>query len=69
MASGSAADSVGPVVREELRGSVLELTLNRPKVLNALSFEVLTTLAERLGRAGRDERVRAAIRPCASTIW
>jgi len=45
----------------ELRGHVATVTLNRPKVLNALSFGMLQGLARNLDAWERDERVRAIV--------
>ncbi len=61
MPDASAEGAPEPILREERRGRVLELTMNRPKVLNALSFGLLGALAEALGRAGRDSEVRAVV--------
>lgn len=61
MAGASGVPEVQPVLREERRGAVLELTLNRPKVLNAISFELLRALADALGRAADDPQVQVAI--------
>jgi enoyl-CoA hydratase len=58
MAANEAAE---PILLEERRGAVVEITLNRPKVLNALSFGLLRALADALGRAAADEGVRAVI--------
>lgn len=57
-----AADAApGPLLLEERRAGVLELTLNRPRVLNALSFGLLRALADALARASVDDGVRVAI--------
>lgn len=50
-----------PLVLTEQRGAVLEITMNRPRVRNALSFGLLRMLADRLLEAARDDRVRVAI--------
>lgn len=59
--AADSADVPEAVLCEERRGGVLELTMNRPKVLNALSFGLLRALAEALGRAGRDPAVGAVL--------
>ena len=50
-----------PVLLEENLGPVRRLTLNRPKVLNALSGELVETLSGALGRAAGDDGVRVVI--------
>ena len=50
-----------PVLRLEELGSVRRLTLNRPERLNALSFELVETLASALADAARDESCRALV--------
>ncbi len=49
------------VLLEEKKGYVLYLTLNRPKVRNALSSELMTELAQRLGRVKEDASVRVVV--------
>jgi len=62
MAQGQGAGPADePVLLEARRGAVLELTLNRPKVLNALSFALLGALSDAFGRAAGDEAVRAVV--------
>jgi enoyl-CoA hydratase len=61
VANDAGAPAAEPVLLEDQRGAVLELTLNRPKVLNALSFELLRALADALGRAAADDTVAVAI--------
>jgi enoyl-CoA hydratase len=61
MATGNQGASEDVVLREERRDGVLELTMNRPKVLNALSFGLLQALSRALGQAGHDPEVRAVI--------
>jgi enoyl-CoA hydratase len=53
--------SAEPPLLQEQRGYVLELTLHRPKVRNALSFELLGALSQRLQEAAEDDRVRVVI--------
>ncbi|MCL6596591.1 MAG: enoyl-CoA hydratase/isomerase family protein [Firmicutes bacterium] len=57
----AANETAEPILLEDRRGAVVEITLNRPKVLNALSFALLRALADALGRAAADEGVRAVI--------
>ncbi len=45
----------------EVRGTVATIILNRPKVLNALSFAMLQGLAQRLDAWEPDERVRTIV--------
>ncbi|HXS52918.1 MAG TPA: enoyl-CoA hydratase/isomerase family protein [Usitatibacter sp.] len=45
----------------QTRGGVATVTLNRPRVLNALSFGMLRQLALRLDEWEHDERVRAIV--------
>ena len=49
------------VLREELRGAVLEIRLNRPERLNALDVPLLRTLRERLQATSQDPKIRAVI--------
>lgn len=51
----------GPVLVEETLGAVRRLTMNRPKVLNALSSELVAELSRALGDAARDEDVRVIV--------
>jgi enoyl-CoA hydratase/carnithine racemase len=46
---------------EERSGGVLRLTLNRPEARNALSFGLMKTLLETLGRAAEDPEARVVI--------
>jgi len=46
------------VVIVERKGQIAYLTLNRPDVLNALSFELLTELKQELGNIRQDDSVR-----------
>ena len=48
-------------IRCERRGPVALLTLDRPKVLNALSTEVLTRLGERIEELRAEPELRAAV--------
>lgn len=61
----SAAAVAQPAAQDELvvevRGHVATLTLNRPRVLNALSFGMLQGLARRLDEWERDDRVRTIV--------
>lgn len=50
-----------PVLLEERDGAVAVVTLNRPRSKNALSFELLSALDGALGRASKDESVRAVV--------
>jgi enoyl-CoA hydratase len=50
-----------PVLLEEHLGPVRRLTLNRPKVLNALSGELVESLSAALGRGAADDAVRVLI--------
>lgn len=61
MATTPADAGPEPLLRSERRGRVLELTMNRPKVLNALSFELLTALAEALEAAAADPDVASIL--------
>jgi len=45
----------------EQEGAVLTLTLNRPKVLNALSHGLMESLTSSLKKAERDASVRAVL--------
>lgn len=45
----------------EQDGSVLVITINRPKVLNALNSATLTELGQAIDAAGADESVRAVV--------
>ncbi len=49
------------LVRYEITGQVAVLTVNRPKVLNALSRATIAALLETLQRAEDDDAVRAVI--------
>ena len=46
-----------PVIIVEKKDHVAYLTLNRPDVLNALSFELLTALKEELEKIRQDDNV------------
>lgn len=48
-------------VRYELRGNTAVLTMDRPEALNALNTAVLGDLEEAIGRAERDDAVRAVV--------
>lgn len=50
-----------PVVLEEMRGSVLVLTMNRPEARNALTPEMGDALHAGLSRAQKDPAVRAVV--------
>jgi methylglutaconyl-CoA hydratase len=50
-----------PLVKSETRGLAQLLTLNRPEVKNALSFELVSALLEQLAAAERSPRVRAVV--------
>ncbi len=54
------AERLEPVL-SSTQGGVLCLTLNRPDVLNALTPELLDSLAANLAAAGDDEAVRAIV--------
>jgi enoyl-CoA hydratase len=47
-----------PVIKVEKKDHVAYLTLNRPDVLNALSFKLLTDLKEELGKIKQDDNVQ-----------
>jgi enoyl-CoA hydratase/carnithine racemase len=49
------------VVLEERRGGVAIVTLNRPEVMNAISFEMLLSLKERMETLHFDPEVRVVI--------
>jgi enoyl-CoA hydratase len=51
----------GTVLRTELAGGVLTLTLHRPEARNALSPELVTALGEALDRFEQDTEVRAGV--------
>lgn len=65
--SQSTASQVSDIVADdrlvltERRGSVLVLTLNRPKALNALSSPLFEVLNEEFDKAQREEGVRAVV--------
>ena len=48
-------------IRSEVDGPVGVVTLNRPKVLNALSPELMSEVTEALGEMERDPEVRAVV--------
>ncbi|GAC1654966.1 MAG: enoyl-CoA hydratase-related protein [Candidatus Dormibacteraceae bacterium] len=48
-------------ILSELDGPVGVVTLNRPKVLNALSPDLMAEVTDALGAMGRDEAVRAVV--------
>lgn len=50
-----------PLVKVEVRGRVGLLTLNRPKVLNALSNEVIDELAQAVSRFEADDNIGAMV--------
>jgi methylglutaconyl-CoA hydratase len=52
---------VGELVRVEVEDGVAVVTLDRPEVLNALSFETLAQLGAAAARLGADPSVRAVI--------
>ena len=49
------------ILRREVAGGVLTLTLNRPDVLNALTSELRAELRDALASARRDPEVRAVV--------
>lgn len=49
------------VVLFEKRGSIAIITLNRPKSLNALNDELVSSLSEMLTKAAKDESVRVLV--------
>ncbi len=49
------------VVLYEKIGQIAKITLNRPKALNAMNGELVSTLAARLDDAGQDSEVRVII--------
>jgi len=60
-AAPEASYAAQPEILAEVRGPVATITLNRPRVLNALSFGMLQELARRLDQWERDERVRTIV--------
>ena len=60
-AAREADADAGEELLVEVRRGVATLTLNRPNVLNALSFGMLQGLARCLDRWERDDRVRAIV--------
>ena len=53
-------------IRSRIEKSVLRITLNRPKVLNAINGEMLREIRAALGAAAADRRVRAILIDSAS---
>ena len=53
-------------IRSRIEESVLRITLNRPKVLNAIDGEMLREIRAALGEAAADRRVRAILIDSAS---
>ncbi len=53
-------------IRSRIEESVLRITLNRPKVLNAITGEMLHEIRAALGAAATDRRVRAILIDSAS---
>jgi len=53
-------------IRSRIEKSVLRITLNRPKVLNAINGEMLREIRAALGEAAADRRVRAILIDSAS---
>jgi len=53
-------------IRSRIEESVLRITLNRPKVLNAITGEMLREIRAALGEAATDRRVRAILIDSAS---
>ena len=53
-------------IRSRIEESVLRITLNRPKVLNAITGEMLREIRAALGEAAVDRRVRAILIDSAS---
>ena len=53
-------------IRSRIEKSVLRITLNRPKVLNAITGEMLREIRAALGEAATDRRVRAILIDSAS---
>ena len=53
-------------IRSRIEESVLRITLNRPKVLNAITGEMLREIRAALGAAATDRRVRAILIDSAS---
>ena len=49
------------VVLYEKIGQIAKITLNRPKALNAMNGELVSTLASRLDDASKDNDVRVII--------
>ena len=49
------------IIRSRIEESVLRITLNRPKVLNAITGEMLREIRAALGEAATDRRVRAIL--------
>ena len=50
-----------PLLLEAREDGVLRLTLNRPGARNALSRQMMAALADALGRAAREKRVRVVV--------
>ena len=48
-------------LKYEIKGSVAWLTLNRPKVMNALNLEIITALEKQLPAIARDESIRILV--------
>jgi enoyl-CoA hydratase len=59
--SGEGPDGAVAVVRQEVRGPALWLTIDRPEQRNALSGEVIEALLAGLERAAGEEAVRAVV--------
>ena len=49
------------LIETERRGQHVVLTLNRPEKLNALSYELIDELMDRLGALERDDSVRCLV--------
>jgi enoyl-CoA hydratase/carnithine racemase len=60
MAAAARSDNE-PILLEALEDGVLRLTMNRPAARNALSVGLMSALAEGLGRAASDRRVRVVV--------